>query len=178
MENKTDDQPNFSSNGKNAAAKSEIQEYLSVRKQRRWIFPRAALVGAGAGTVALLFRAALTGADVLRNGLITWAHNLPILGWIFPVLFTLLGAGISVAITRRYAPEASGSGIPHLEAVLHRLAKAGMETRFAGQILWRHHRDWKWIGFGARRSNRSDGRRDWRRHIPLAKSIGTGTTHT
>ena len=33
----------------------------------------------------------------------------------------MLGAGISVDFTRRYAPEASGSGIPHLEAVLHRL---------------------------------------------------------
>jgi len=139
MENTTDDQTNFPLNGKNAAAKSEIQEYLSVRKQRRWIFPRAALVGAGAGTVALLFRAALTGADALRNSMITWAQNLPIMGWIFPVLFTLLGAGISVAITRRYAPEASGSGIPHLEAVLHRLRKLEwkrvLPVKFFGGII-------------------------------------------
>ena len=51
----------------NSLARSEIQEYLDIRQQRRWIFPRAALVGACAGIVALLFRAGLTGADVLRN---------------------------------------------------------------------------------------------------------------
>jgi len=68
----------------------------------------------------LAFRAALTEADALRNSLISWAHTLPFLGWLFPVGLTMIGAGIAVAITRRYAPEAAGSGIPHLEAVLHR----------------------------------------------------------
>lgn len=123
----------------NSLARSEIQEYLDIRQQRRWIFPRAALVGACAGIVALLFRAGLTGADVLRNGILSWAHTMPIWGWIFPVLFTLLGAGISVAMTRRYAPEASGSGIPHLEAVLHRIRKLDwkrvLPVKFFGGIL-------------------------------------------
>lgn len=111
------------SDNENIAARSEIQEYLDIRQQRRWIFPRAALVGAGSGIIALLFRVALTGADTLRNGLIAWAQRIPIWGWIFPLLFSAIGAGISVALTRRYAPEASGSGIPHLEAVLHRFRK-------------------------------------------------------
>jgi CIC family chloride channel protein len=105
---------------KETVVHSEIQEYLDDRQQRRWIFPRAALVGAIAGGVALAFRAALTEADALRNSLISWAHTLPFLGWLFPVGLTMIGAGIAVAITRRYAPEAAGSGIPHLEAVLHR----------------------------------------------------------
>lgn len=120
-------------------ANSEIQEYLDVRDQRRWIFPRAALVGACAGSVALLFRVGLTGADVFRNRLVAWAQRLPAGGWIFPMLFTLLGAGISVALTRRYAPEASGSGIPHLEAVLHRFRrlewKRVLPVKFLGGIL-------------------------------------------
>jgi CIC family chloride channel protein len=118
---------------------SEIQEYLDVRQQRRWTFPRAALVGAFAGMTALLFRAALTGIDALRNELITWSHRIPSGGWIFPVIFTMLGAGISVAMTRRYAPEASGSGIPHLEAVLHRFRKLDwkrvLPVKFFGGIL-------------------------------------------
>jgi chloride channel protein, CIC family len=118
---------------------SEIQEYLSVRNQRRWIFPRSALVGAGAGIVALFFRAALTGADNIRNGLLAWAHGMPNWGWIFPVLFTMLGAGISVSLTRRFAPETSGSGIPHLEAVLHRVRtldwKRVLPVKFFGGII-------------------------------------------
>jgi chloride channel protein, CIC family len=129
----------LSSDGKENEVRSEIQEYLDISKQRRWIFPRAALVGAGAGIVALLFRAALTGADALRNGLITWAQGMPSIGWIFPVLTTTFGAVIAVALTRKYAPEASGSGIPHLEAVLHRLRtldwKRVLPVKFFGGII-------------------------------------------
>ena len=118
---------------------SELQEYLDVRQQRRWTFPRAALVGVCAGATALLFRAALTGMDALRNEVITWSHRMPMGGWIVPVMFTLLGTGLSVAMTRRYAPEASGSGIPHLEAVLHRFRKLEwkrvLPVKFLGGIL-------------------------------------------
>jgi chloride channel protein, CIC family len=131
-------QPPASEND-NLAERSEIQEYLDIRQQRRWIFPRAALVGACAGTVALGFRAALTGADALRNRLIAWVQGMPMWGWIFPILFTALGAGFSVALTRRYAPEAGGSGIPHLEAVLHRFRKLEWKRvlliKFFGGIL-------------------------------------------
>ncbi len=120
-------------------AQSEIKEYLSVRQQRRWVFPRAALVGAIAGTIALLFRMALSGADALRNNFISWAHTFPTFGWIFPVLFSLLGALISVAMTRRYASEASGSGIPYLEAVLQRFRilnwKRVLPVKFFGGII-------------------------------------------
>lgn len=139
MKNDTDHQNQLTPDEQNEATRSEIQEYLDVRQQRRWIFPRAALVGACAGIVALLFRAGLSGADFIRNGLLDWAHSLPILGWIFPVLWVMLGAGISVALTRRYAPEASGSGIPHLEAVLHRLRKLDwkrvLPVKFFGGIV-------------------------------------------
>lgn len=119
--------------------RSEIQEYLDVSQQRRWIFPRAALVGLCSGLVALLFRATLTGADLLRNNLLTWAHSLQNFGWVIPILFTMVGAVVSVAITRRYAPEASGSGIPHLEAVLHRFRKLNwkrvLPIKFFGGII-------------------------------------------
>ncbi len=118
---------------------SEVHEYLSVRQQRRWIFPRAALVGAIAGGVALLFRIAISSADVLRNDLISWAKNHTLFGWMIPVVFTLLGALVSVALTHRYAPEAGGSGIPHLEAVLQRFRKLDwkrvLPVKFFGGIM-------------------------------------------
>ena len=59
-----------------ADAQSEIQEYLAVSQQQRRVFPRAALVGLGAGLVAALFRAALAGADALRNALIRRAPRI------------------------------------------------------------------------------------------------------
>jgi len=100
---------------------SEIQESLINRDQRRRIFPKAALVGLGAGLVASLFRMALAEGDVLRDGLIVWAQQFTGYGWIFPVLLSIVGAVLSVLIIRNLSPEASGSGIPHLEAVLLRL---------------------------------------------------------
>jgi len=100
---------------------SEIQEDLVIRHQRRRLFPRAALVGLGAGLLASLFRVSLAGADALRNTLITWSEQIPYYGWIFPLLFSMVGATVSVQLVKRYAPETSGSGIPHLKAVLHRL---------------------------------------------------------
>lgn len=100
--------------------RSEIQEYVQFSQQRRRLFPRAALVGLLAGTVAIAFRAVLAAGDTLRTLLIVWAHHIPLLGWLFPVVFSATLALASVFLVRHYAPEASGSGIPHLEAVLYR----------------------------------------------------------
>jgi len=100
---------------------SEIEEDLVIREQRRHIFPRAALVGFFAGLVAALFRTVLALGDDVRNALVAWAQHFPTWGWIFPLLFSMVGAVSSVLLVQRFAPETSGSGIPHLEAVLHRL---------------------------------------------------------
>ena len=125
MQNDHDDKKTLDSTVSQNEVRSEIQEELVVRQQRRRIFPRAALVGLGAGLVAALFRLTLTAADSLRNSLITWAQHFPLWGWIFPILFTTAGAVLSVMLVRRYAPEASGSGIPHIEGVMHRLRTLG-----------------------------------------------------
>ncbi len=125
--------------GTSDLAASEIQQYFDIRQQRRQVFPHAALVGVCAGSIALLFRAALSSADATRNALLTWAHEFPLWGWIFPVAFSMFGAIIAVTITRRYAPEASGSGIPHLEAVLQRFRhlqwKRLLPVKFFGGII-------------------------------------------
>ena len=102
-------------------ASSELQDYLHASEQRHRLFPRSALVGLCAGVIAIIFRALLTEADTVRNALVVWAQHSPHLGWLLPMLFGAVGAALSVALVRRYAPEASGSGIPHLKATLHRL---------------------------------------------------------
>lgn len=120
-------------------ANSEIQEYLYLRQQRTRLFPMAALVGLCAGLVAILFRGALAGADTLRNLLLTKAHEQPNWGWIFPILFSASGAIISLVLVRHYAPEAKGSGIPFLEAVLQRLRELNwariLPVKFFGGVL-------------------------------------------
>ncbi len=57
---------------------------------------------------------------MIRKELLEWAHQLPALGWVFPILFSALGAVAACWLVKRFAPEASGSGIPHIKAVLHR----------------------------------------------------------
>jgi CIC family chloride channel protein len=122
-----------------AAARSEIAEYLDVNQQRRRLFPRAALVGLLAGLLAVAFRAMLAAGDALRNTLLDWAHRAPQWGWLLPVVFGILGATVSVALVRRAAPETSGSGIPHLEAVLHRFRTLSwrrvLPVKFVGGVL-------------------------------------------
>jgi len=102
-------------------ARTELQDYLKTSNQRRRLFPRAALVGLCAGTVAIIFRALLAEGDAMRNGLLAWAHQYPLIGWLFPMIFGATGAAISVFLVQHYAPETSGSGIPHLKATFHRL---------------------------------------------------------
>ena len=118
---------------------SEIEEDLVIRQQRRHMFPRAALVGLAAGLVASLFRIVLAGADSLRNNLINWSYQKPAIGWVLPVIFSMVGATLSVLLVRRFAPETSGSGIPHLEAVLHRLRTLSwrrvMPVKFIAGVL-------------------------------------------
>lgn len=123
MEHQTDGLTNSTEHltASSAQVQSEIQDYLNVRQQRRRLFPRAALVGLIAGLVAVALRVTLAHGDRLRNQLIAWAHQFPRFGIVFPICACATGAALSVVIVRRFAAEASGSGIPHLEAVLHRM---------------------------------------------------------
>ncbi len=105
----------------NAAASSEVSSYLHIRQERKKLFPRAVLIGLGSGGLAVLFRVALAAAHAVRNAFIGWSHTVPDVGWMGPVALGAFGAAGSVWLVRRVAPEASGSGIPHLEGVLHRV---------------------------------------------------------
>jgi CIC family chloride channel protein len=78
----------------------------------------APIAGAGAGLVGVLFRLALQRADDLRNALIVWAHGGQLAGLL---LVTAVSSGVvalAAWLVRRFSPAASGSGIPHVEAVL------------------------------------------------------------
>ncbi|MCQ4190345.1 H(+)/Cl(-) exchange transporter ClcA [Methylocystis suflitae] len=78
----------------------------------------ALLVGAVAGLVCALFRLALQRADVFRAAIIDWAHGHSITGFILLVGGCASAAVVAAWLVRRYSPHASGSGIPHVEAVL------------------------------------------------------------
>jgi H+/Cl- antiporter ClcA len=70
------------------------------------------------GHTGAAFRLSLEHADRSRDLLIVWAHGQGLVG------FLLVTAGCAVAVAaatwlvRRFSPHASGSGIPHVEAVV------------------------------------------------------------
>jgi CIC family chloride channel protein len=79
----------------------------------------ACLVGGLAGLVSALFRLALEHADRSRAAVIAAAHGHPISGFLLVV--AAVGAATAGAcwLVRRFSPYASGSGIPHVEAVVN-----------------------------------------------------------
>jgi CIC family chloride channel protein len=99
----------------------------------------APATGAVAGFVAAIFRLLLERADKLRDAMIAWGHNEGLAG--FVVVTALCGAATALAawMVRQYSPHASGSGIPHVEAVLNQqLPQAPFQliaVKFCGGLL-------------------------------------------
>ncbi len=69
------------------------------------------------GIVGSAFRFGLTIAENGRCALISWASQWPFAGWLFPVFLGLFSAAVARYFVGKY-PLASGSGIPHVEAIL------------------------------------------------------------
>lgn len=78
----------------------------------------AGVVGLGSGVICALFHAALTWLGQVHGHVTAQARSDP-----WPMLLLLVGGSalataIAASLVRRLAPAASGSGIPHVEAVL------------------------------------------------------------
>lgn len=97
------------------------------------------LVGAAAGLFGALFRLTLVWAANARNSLIVWSDSAIVPGWLIVALGCAAATAIAALLVRRFSLHASGSGIPHVEAVLEgRLPPAGFElipVKFAGGVL-------------------------------------------
>ncbi|MEO7098192.1 MAG: H(+)/Cl(-) exchange transporter ClcA [Luteolibacter sp.] len=85
--------------------------------KRRHILPKALVVGIVSGVVASAFRLSLEHAEHFREATLA---KLP--SWLALIVAVVGGAaagGLGLWLVRRFAPEAAGSGIPHLKSVLH-----------------------------------------------------------
>jgi chloride channel protein, CIC family len=74
--------------------------------------------GAGAGLLAAAFRLALGRAERLRGLLLSRLHGDGIVGLLGIVLLCAVATAMAAWLVRRFAPQAIGSGIPHVEAQL------------------------------------------------------------
>ena len=77
------------------------------------------VVGAMTGLVAAAFRIALEHGDRWRNALIERMHYSTIGGFLLVVVVTTLAASAASWLVQRFCRHASGSGIPHVEAVVN-----------------------------------------------------------
>jgi CIC family chloride channel protein len=97
------------------------------------------LAGAATGLVATVFRLLLEHAERLRDLLITHAHGFGVPGFFLVIMVTALMALLAAWLVHRFAPHATGSGIPHVEAVLHgKIGPAGYGlgvVKFVGGLL-------------------------------------------
>ena len=79
----------------------------------------ALVVGAATGLIGAIFRLSLAHADRVRDAVIAWAHGHAIGGFLLVVCACAAATLVAAWLVRRFSPHASGSGIPHVEAVLH-----------------------------------------------------------
>jgi len=97
------------------------------------------LVGAGSGFIAALFRLALEQADQLRNAFAAAAQEAGVSGWLLLVAGTATATAAAALLVRRFSPEAGGSGIPHVEAVVAGEAAPAspllLPVKFVGGLL-------------------------------------------
>lgn len=97
--------------------------------RRRHILGKALLVGIAAGLVASGFRAALIGIEALRLRFLAQLGSPG--GVIFSIAFGIIAGALAVWLVKRFCPEATGSGIPHLKSVLH-----GERSLRWHRVLW------------------------------------------
>jgi CIC family chloride channel protein len=99
----------------------------------------ALIVGTTTAMTGAALRIALEHIEGLRSGLIAWAHGEGAVGFITVVATCTAGTMVAAWLVRRFSPHASGSGIPHVEAVLREQlppAPFGLvAVKFVGGIL-------------------------------------------
>ncbi|MBI3798254.1 MAG: H(+)/Cl(-) exchange transporter ClcA [Deltaproteobacteria bacterium] len=77
----------------------------------------AFLVGATAGLLGVAFRLALEWAERFRDSVLAWAHGKNLLGFLCVMVLSAAATAVAAWLVRRFSPQATGSGIPHVEAV-------------------------------------------------------------
>ena len=78
----------------------------------------AFVLGGASGLVGALFRIALEWSDQFRGSTIDWAHRHGLVGFAILVAISAIVTGLAARLVRKFAPQAKGSGIPNVEAVL------------------------------------------------------------
>ncbi|OBS52334.1 ClC family H(+)/Cl(-) exchange transporter [Methylosinus sp. 3S-1] len=85
------------------------------------------------------FRLALQWADAMRSAIPIWMQDRPALGCAIMIFGAAAATWLAAFLVRRIVPSAVGSGIPHVESVLHRQEPPAspilLPVKFIGGVL-------------------------------------------
>lgn len=118
-------------NRNRAMGARERERRLLHRLDRRRTLVLSAVVGVLAGIVAVGFRFLVHGAEALGRDLASGVMGMGVFGWLIVALGGAILGGLAGLLTEKLAPEAGGSGIPHVKAVL-----AGMKKMRPLQVIF------------------------------------------
>jgi len=97
------------------------------------------LAGFAIGVVGGAFRWCLAQAELQRDAMIAWSHGRPYIGWIVPVVVAMVAVAIASYLVLRFAPEAAGSGVHRVEAIMAGEIQPGSDkilpVKFIGGVL-------------------------------------------
>lgn len=121
-------------------AVSNVETRMQDSKNRHLM--RAAIVGILAGLLAVAFKWVLAEAERSRGNFLDWLHEMPraeLWAWSVLPLVGLCTGSLIGWVVLRFAPDAAGSGIPHLKGVLLHVRtmrwKRLLPIKFFGGVL-------------------------------------------
>jgi CIC family chloride channel protein len=100
------------------ASRRAYLRFSRLNRQRHRLLPRAVVVGLFTGFVAVGFHLCLDYGETIRSHLIEFSHKRGDSGMLVVAGYAVFSVVFAACLVKRFAPEAAGSGIPHLKAVL------------------------------------------------------------
>lgn len=97
---------------------TEEERFVRLNRERRRLFPRALLAGLLAGCAAVGFHLGMDAGEAWRARLQDFAHGYGVPGLAVAAAVSALCVFLAAWLVERFAPEAAGSGIPQVKAVL------------------------------------------------------------
>jgi hypothetical protein len=117
----------------------------------------ALIAGAASGLQGAVFRLALERADRFRDSVVAWAHGEALVGFLLIMSVAAAATALAAWLVRRFSPDATGSGIPVVEAELQKeQPEAPLRLAGVGVADWSSLRDLL-RQLVPRRSHQSDG---------------------
>ncbi len=97
------------------------QRFMDANAKNFRLIFFAFIVGLVSGIVGSAFRYVLQNIEVFRDNFYNIVEKSNIYSWFFPIFIGISGVAVSLFLIKKFAPEASGSGVQEIEGALDNL---------------------------------------------------------